>query len=116
MHKFSETLGTWLTASDADELKIWCQGTDFDIALLREAYRTVYGSEDRLPWTYRNVRDARTYFLEAAAFFAPDEPDPYELIKTDGTKHDAVADCDWSIKAVQWAYEKYTQRPVGNAE
>lgn len=110
LHKFSETLRTWLTTSGADELKVWCQGTDFDIALLREAYRTVYGSEDRLPWSYRNVRDARTYFLEAAALFAPDEPDPYELIKTDGTKHDAVADCGWSIKAVQWAYEKYNKK------
>lgn len=103
---FSNQLNEWLKRCGADELKPWCQGTDFDIALMREAYRRVLGSEEKIPWKYRNVRDARTYFLEAAEMFAPDEPNPYSLIETDGEKHHALDDCDWSIKAVQWAYKK----------
>lgn len=93
--------------NDADDLIVWCQGTDFDITLLREAYRHVFGSEDKVPWKYRNVRDARTYFLEAVRIFAPDVEKPYDLIKSDGVQHTALADCEWSIKAVQWAYHHY---------
>lgn len=110
LDKFVAALVDWLQTSDADELKVWCQGTDFDIALMREAFRIVKGSDLDIPWKYRNVRDARTYFLEAAALFAPDDPDPYSLITIDGVKHDALADCDWSIKVVQWAYEKITTK------
>lgn len=97
----------WCRATGADELIVWCQGTDFDIAIMREAFRRVFGSEDKLPWKFKNVRDARTYFLEAARIFAPKVENPYDLIKTDGTQHHALADCDWSIAAVQWAYNNY---------
>lgn len=110
LDKFVAALSDLLQISGADELKVWCQGTDFDIALLREAFRIVKGSDKDIPWKYRNVRDARTYFLEAAALFAPNDPDPYSLITIDGVKHDALADCEWSIKAVQWAYEKYNKK------
>lgn len=104
---FAATLKNWCKQTGADDIIVWCQGSDFDIAILREAYRRVFGSEEKVPWRYRNVRDARTYFLEAARLYCPDNDDPYKLIKTDGTKHTALADCEWSIKAVQWAYEKY---------
>lgn len=107
----SEMLDKWKKDSGSDEIIVWCQGTDFDIAILREAYRRVSGSEKDVPWKYRNVRDARTYFLEAARFFAPDNDKPYDLIKTGGTKHDALADCEWSIAAVQWAYKKLVSPP-----
>lgn len=108
LNLFTSMLDMWKAAAAADELIVWSQGTDFDIALLREAYRVVFGSEDKVPWKYRNVRDARTYFLEAVRLFAPDVAKPYDLVKADGVKHTALADVDWSIKAVQWAYDKYS--------
>lgn len=102
-----DVINQWKNETKSDQVNIWSQGTDFDISVLREAYRRVFGSEKKLPWKYNNVRDARTYFLEAARLFEPDVEDPYSLIKTDGTKHDALCDCEWSIKAVQWAYKRY---------
>lgn len=104
---FTAQLTLWKDVASADELMIWCQCTDFDITVLRNAYRKVFGSEKDIPWNYRNVRDARTYFLEAARLFASDVENPYELIKTDDTQHLAINDCKWSIEAVQWAYDKY---------
>ena len=106
LSEFNEWLEQWQKDSKADELMIWTQGTDFDIAVLRNAYRVVFGDEKSIPWHFRNVRDARTYFLETARVFEPNVEDPYSLIDTKGTVHNALADCEWSIKAVQWAYNK----------
>lgn len=107
LESFADALTSWKEVTGSDEIVVWSQGSDFDIAVLRNAFRVVFGNEDKLPWKYNNVRDARTYFLEAARLFEPDVEDPYSLIKTDGTKHDALCDCEWSIKAVQWAYKRY---------
>lgn len=40
---------------------IWCQGTDFDIPILKTTLNQL-GIE--LPWKYYNVRDSRTFTLE----------------------------------------------------
>lgn len=88
------------TAPDGD-MMLWSQGADFDIAILRSAYRNVLGKE--LPVKYRNVRDARTYFLELVKVLQPEAKNPYELVKIEGSKHTAEGDVDWSIKAVQYA-------------
>ena len=79
LSEFNEWLEQWQKDSKADELMIWTQGTDFDIAVLRNAYRVVFGDEKSIPWHFRNVRDARTYFLEIASVFEPDVEDPTPL-------------------------------------
>ena len=67
---------------------VWTHGTDFDISVLRNAYRTVFGENAYMwpdnkselslsdcPWPHDCVRDARTYilsnlsFLDARGFF-----------------------------------------------
>lgn len=108
LEQLSDAFKHWKDETGTDEIVVWSQGTDFDIAVIRNAYRKVFGSESSLPWKYTNTRDARTYFLEAAQIFAPNVEKPYDLIKTEGTQHHALADVEWSIKAVQWAYKKFT--------
>lgn len=38
---------------------IWCKGTDFDVAILANAYEQMYLP---VPWKYNNIRDCRTVF------------------------------------------------------
>jgi len=38
---------------------IWCKGTDFDVAILANAYEQMYLP---IPWKYNNIRDCRTVF------------------------------------------------------
>lgn len=38
---------------------IWCKGTDFDVAILTNAYGQLHLP---IPWKYNNIRDCRTVF------------------------------------------------------
>mgnify|MGYP003413452810 CR=1 FL=1 len=40
---------------------IWCQGTDFDISILKTTFKQL---ELEIPWKYSNVRDSRTFTEE----------------------------------------------------
>lgn len=105
----------WLDYTGSEEVIVWSQGTDFDIAILSNAYRVVLG-DDRIPWKYYNVRDARTYFLEAARIFEPNCENPNKLIETKDMKHDALADCEWSIKAVQRAFKAFSSELASSSK
>ena len=41
---------------------IWCKGTDFDVAILTNAYKQY---DIPVPWKYNNIRDCRTVFKVA---------------------------------------------------
>ena len=59
-----ENFAAWLEEcgkSDDAEVVLWAQGSDFDIAILRNRCKE-YGIN--LPVHYHNFRDARTYILE----------------------------------------------------
>lgn len=116
-------------AYDCQRVLVWTHGSDFDISVLRNAYRTVFGensyylpddqcelSISDCPWPHDCVRDARTYilsnlsFLDARGFFRGFDPAynperPYDILpKRPGwVKHQAGSDVDqmvWNIKCV----------------
>lgn len=115
-------------AYDCQRVLVWVQGSDFDIAVLRNAYRTVFGENTTYmldkrevnigdcPWPHDCVRDARTFilsnlsFLDARGFFRGFDPAynperPYDVLpKRPGwIKHQAASDVDqmiWNIKCV----------------
>ena len=101
-------------ANDADEVIIWCQGTDFDIPILRNAFVCVNNDreEKTLPWKYINVRDSRTYILENIRLMYPNCEEPYSVIpkRPDWNKHDALSDVDQLIHNVQWVTRQLTNR------
>lgn len=101
-------------ANDADEVIIWCQGTDFDIPILRNAFVCVNNDreEKTLPWKYSNVRDSRTYILENIRLMYPNCEEPYSVIpkRPDWNKHDALSDVDQLIHNVQWMTRQLTNR------
>ena len=101
-------------ANDADEVIIWCQGTDFDIPILRNAFVCVNNDreEKTLPWKYINVRDSRTYILENIRLMYPNCEEPYSVIpkRPDWNKHDALSDVDQLIDNVQWVTRQLTNR------
>ena len=91
---------------------LWAQGSDFDIAILRNiCYK--YGLE--IPVKYTQFRDHRTFFLEGARIickasgvdFDPQKAyllvDPYE---GEGVAHDPIFDCQRSIYST-WQMMKH---------
>ena len=67
--------------------RVWAQGTQFDIAMLEHAYRSI---NKAYPWQYSQARDSRT-LLDLVAVNLPK------------ATHDAVADCWRQIIGVQQA-------------
>lgn len=100
--------------NEADEVHVWCQGTDFDIAVIRNAF--VVANNDRaektIPWKYVNVRDSRTFIFEGIRLLYPSVEDPYSVIpeKKDWVEHDAMSDCDQLIHNVTWVNERLAER------
>lgn len=102
-----EELSKWLDLlrSHLDcEVRIWCQGTDFDIPILTNAYR-VCGLP--LPWRHTDVRDARTFILEELEMLFGPEEKPYDRIPAmdeEWVTHSALSDARrtaWNIAQVR---------------
>lgn len=68
--------------TNREDLVVWCEGTDFDIPLLKSAY-----GESGTPWLYHNVRDVRT-----VASLSPSIKEQYDK-EFAGTEHSAIDDC-----------------------
>ena len=76
-----EHLGVWLfnkgfekdnTPYEKGAARVWAMPSQFDLVILRNAAKHVYGSTNDVPWHYRQETDARTYMwtfgdLEALA-------------------------------------------------
>ena len=87
------------------EVCLWAQGSDFDIAILRYiCYK--FGIE--VPVHYTNCRDHRTFIYEAARVICNAREEPYVSSKAynlvedyknieNGAEHDPVFDCNRSI-------------------
>lgn len=111
-----EELSKWidLLRSTFDcEVRIWCQGTDFDIPILTNAYR-VCGLP--LPWRHTDVRDARTFILEELEMLFGPEEKPYDRIPAmdeEWVTHSALSDARrtaWNIAQVRkMQYELLTK-------
>lgn len=111
-----EELSKWLdllrSTFDCD-VRIWCQGTDFDIPILTNAYR-VCGLP--LPWRHTDVRDARTFILEELEMLFGPEEKPYDRIPAmdeEWVTHSALSDARrtaWNIAQVRkMQYELLTK-------
>ena len=70
--------------------RVWCQGTDFDVTIIRNACAQYNMA---LPWEYWKSRDSRTVL------------DMVEIDLPLAT-HDALEDCYRQILGVQLAFEK----------
>ena len=90
-------------ACNATEVNLWCQGTDFDMAILRNI---CHKYQIEIPVSHKNFRDHRTFFMEGAAHicklsgeaFEPEKA--YDLVdayEVPGVAHDPLYDCRKSI-------------------
>lgn len=84
-------------------IHLWCQGTDFDIPILKNAYHTVLGWPT--PWQHRELRDSRTFIHTILGTLRPDIDDPYSLIPENPKwkPHDALSDVNqliWNVTHV----------------
>lgn len=70
--------------------RIWCQGTDFDISLLNNAYTQ---TKQPKPWKYWQVRDSRT-LLDLIDVSQPT------------VTHDSIEDCKRQVMGVQQVLDK----------
>ncbi len=98
----------------SEEVYLWSQGTDFDIAILRTIC-TKYGIS--IPCKYANFRDHRTYFLEGYRLVCDIAGMPFDVSKAytlvddygePGVVHDPVFDCKRSIYST-WQTMKHLQ-------
>lgn len=95
---------------------LWAQGSDFDIAILRNI---CYKLNINIPVHYTFFRDHRTFIYEAArlicnargVFYCPSEA--YNLVEDyknieEGAEHDPVFDCKRSIYSTWQMMKKLT--------
>jgi hypothetical protein len=61
-----------------DDCVIWCKGTDFDVAILKDAYESL-GVE--IPWKYNAVRDLRTLIKVFPGIVKPVNPNPHNALE-----------------------------------
>lgn len=106
--------------NNAGIVHVWCQGTDFDIAVIRNAFVAANNdrAEDTIPWKYADVRDSRTFIFEGVRLLYPDVEDPYSVIpkKEDWVEHDAMSDCDRLIHNVTWVNDMLHEQILTNAK
>lgn len=93
---------------------IWCQGTDFDISILRNAYYTVLGTD--APWSHTCVRDSRTFIHGIVGILCPEEENPYEVIPQNPNwkAHDALSDCEqliWNVRHIASMFKIVAKSP-----
>lgn len=103
----------WLKEiANGDEICLWSQGSDFDIAILRHICQTF---QIDLPVSYKNFRDHRTFFLEGARIILDAAQQPYdpnrayslvEPYEGEGVAHDPIYDCKRSIYST-WQMMKH---------
>lgn len=105
--------------NSAKEVKLWSQGSDFDIAILRNICRK-YDME--IPVRYNNFRDHRTFFMEGAKIICDkvgvefDDNRAYLLVDEydgSGEPHNPVYDCKRSIYST-WQMMKHLKLLVVN--
>ena len=98
--------------ANGDEICLWSQGSDFDIAILRNICQIF---QIDLPVSYKNFRDHRTFFLEGARIILDAAQQPYdpnrayslvEPYEGEGVAHDPIYDCKRSIYST-WQMMKH---------
>ena len=98
--------------ANGGEICLWSQGSDFDIAILRNICQKF---QIDILVSYKNFRDHRTFFLEGAriildAALQPYDPSrAYSLVEPyegDGVAHDPIFDCKRSIYST-WQMMKH---------
>lgn len=111
---FFDWLTDLKTSAGGAPLYLWCQGTDFDMAILRNICSR-YGME--IPVPYQNFRDHRTFFMEGARsicnaagkeFNADRAYSLFNIYDGQGDVHDPIYDCKRSIYAT-WQVMKHQQ-------
>lgn len=102
---FFEWTQDFMKGQDEQDVCLWAQGSDFDIAILRNiCYK--FGIDT--PLHYTSFRDHRTFIYEAAHLIYNSSNLPYDSSKiydlvedykdiAEGTEHDPVFDCKRSI-------------------
>lgn len=88
---------------EADTVYLWCQGTDFDMAILRNI---CHKYKVEIPVSHRHFRDHRTFYLENVRMLISsdgmlyEEDKAYDYVQNyAGTHlpHDPIFDCKRSI-------------------
>ena len=99
-------------SDENNKVAVWCQGSDFDIAILRNICHK-YGI--KIPVGHGDFRDHRTFFLESARIICEkagtdfDKNRAYSLVERyegQGAAHDPIYDCKKSIYST-WQMMKY---------
>jgi len=86
LRRIFRTIKGWIY--QADEVEIYCKGSDFDIPILSSLVASI---DLKLPWKYDMVRDLRT-IAKRAGVSSHDITPPKDFVK-----HSAYSDCKFQI-------------------
>lgn len=91
------------TTSPTGKILVWCQGTDFDIPILKNAYNNILKCDT--PWRHDELRDSRTFIHGILGLIQPNVDNPYSLIPKNPKwkAHDALSDVEqliWNVTHV----------------
>jgi exodeoxyribonuclease VIII len=89
----------WYNKVDGKE--VWAHGATFDISIVKDAYATV---NLPAPWGYRDHRDTRTLFDDAALVRQANGREKTAIPAFTGVEHDALADAIFQAILVQQAF------------
>lgn len=101
------------------ELRVWSQGIDFDLPILKYAFKNLC-PEINLPWHHKEQRDARTYILTNISRLYGECENPYDKIEplpniVSGESHVALYDAHrtaWSVAYVNYLLCQSTSAPA----
>ena len=105
LHKLHDFIKFHEDADNDGDVRVWGNGSIFDISIIESAYRTVNPHLDFAMWNFRKVRDVRTVVdLGEELGYSLNEFDiehPFE-----GIKHNPIDDAKHQVKMVCWFLNK----------
>jgi len=90
------------------DLKVWANGSSFDIVILEHAYRSINHPTFITPWTYRAARDVRTILTLPDVDKPPRDPASIQ--------HHALDDAIYQAQCIISAYRQLGFSPSGEED
>lgn len=92
LFKFTDEFVNLFKAHEIQE--VWSNGSDFDLPIIADLYKSLFVGAPRPPWNYHQTRCFRT--LNALTGCK-------DHVKFEGERHTALADALYQARCVQWA-------------
>jgi len=102
LHFMLTAFGSWVYRDTGKNIRVWGNGVNFDIGILRSAYEY---SNVKVPWHFREERDMRTLVMVGKG-----KGIPMPKVDREGPKHDALSDALYQARIIMHMWKHLGQR------